>query len=223
MGSAVTRNRGISASTGEYVTFLDDDDVYLPEKVERQVAAMVRADADYSITDLLLVSESERPIEYRRRDYIKGVDQASLMRYHYMHHMTGTDTLMFRKDYLLKIGGFPPIDMGDEFYLMKEAIAASGRFIYLAECGVRAYVHSSAGGMSSGQRKVDFENDLYREKQAHFDEFDAESVAYIKMRHWAVLAFAELRRRRIGQALLCAGRSFIASPSQCVTLVLRLK
>ena len=36
-GVAATRNAGIWAATGEYLTFLDDDDLMLPTKVERQV------------------------------------------------------------------------------------------------------------------------------------------------------------------------------------------
>lgn len=39
-GGCAARNRGIIESKGEFITFLDDDDQYLPEKLELQVQAL---------------------------------------------------------------------------------------------------------------------------------------------------------------------------------------
>ena len=39
-GMSASRNRGIAAARSEFIAFLDADDVYLPEKLERQVAAL---------------------------------------------------------------------------------------------------------------------------------------------------------------------------------------
>jgi len=41
-GTPGARNTGIQASTGEYVAFLDSDDMFLPDKLQLQVAAMDR-------------------------------------------------------------------------------------------------------------------------------------------------------------------------------------
>lgn len=37
MGAAAARNRGIEVASGEFVTFLDGDDLYLPEKLARDI------------------------------------------------------------------------------------------------------------------------------------------------------------------------------------------
>ncbi|HEY3240461.1 MAG TPA: glycosyltransferase family 2 protein, partial [Acidimicrobiia bacterium] len=42
-GLAGARNSGVLATTGELVAFCDDDDEWLPEKLERQVAALAAA------------------------------------------------------------------------------------------------------------------------------------------------------------------------------------
>ena len=71
-GSANTRNVGINLAKGDYVTFLDDDDFYLPDKVKNQVDFMVKGNYDYSVTDLILLNEEGIEIDKRTRqmDYL---------------------------------------------------------------------------------------------------------------------------------------------------------
>lgn len=220
-GSAETRNIGIRASSGAYVTFLDDDDIYLPRKVENQLKYMLRNNSDYCVTDLNLYDESDRLIEKRSRKYIKQNNQSSLLMYHLMYHITGTDTMMFKRDYLVGIGGFPQIDVGDEFYLMQKSIEAGGRFSYLPECDVKAYVHTTTLGLSSGDSKIEGENALYKHKKVYFNQLSYKNKKYIIMRHYAVLAFAEIRRKNYGKFLNYAVRSFLVSPINCFRLLLQ--
>lgn len=219
-GSAKTRNIGIEAAESEYVTFLDDDDVYLADKVKRQVEFMEKGEYDYSITDLVLYNERNKEIDRRVRSYITDTSVDSLRGYHLKYHMTGTDTMMFRKEYLSKIGGFAPIDVGDEFYLMQRAIEGGGKFGYLSGCDIKAYVHTGEDGLSSGDGKIKGENALYEYKKGFFDKVDARTRRYIRMRHYAVLAFAELRRKKLVPFAVNAFKSFVSAPISCVKLFL---
>lgn len=211
-GSAKTRNIGIEAAEGEYITFLDDDDVYLPDKLKKQVEFMKNGGYDYSITDLYLYNEDGKEIDRRVRSYIKDTSLGALRMYHLKYHMTGTDTMMFTKEYLQKIGGFAPIDVGDEFYLMHRAIEGGGSFGYLPGCEIKAYVHTGEGGLSSGEGKIKGENALYAYKKTLFNQLRPEDVRYIKMRHFAVIAYAQLRRKNYAGFVWNALKSFVVSP-----------
>lgn len=223
LGSAEARNAGIDAAEGEYITFLDDDDEYMPEKVERQYDFTLKGGYDYTVTDLELYYEDGELCERRRRDYLADPGERTLLCCHLMYHITGTDTIMFRAEYLRGIGCFAPIDMGDEFYLMLRAITGEGKFGYLPECHVKAYVHRGEGGLSSGPAKIDGENSLFEYKKQYFNSLSKRYVRFIKMRHHAVLSFALLRSGHlfgfVGQAIL----AFACAPVQSVRMYMKLR
>lgn len=223
-GSAETRNVGIRAAQGEYVAFLDDDDRYLPPRIEQQLADMLASGADYGLTDLELFNQYEKPIGKRIRGYIEDTDPKNLLRYHLMYHMTGTDTLMFRTDYLKRIGLFPQIDVGDEFYLMERAILEGGKLCYSPHCHVRAYVHEGEEeGLSSGDGKIEGENALYEEKKKYFGELSGRDVRFIKVRHHLVLAFARLRQKKRLSCLKHVLRAMLISPAAAVKVYKKTK
>lgn len=221
-GSAKSRNIGIDASKGEYITFLDDDDVYLPKKIENQIKQMIDEKADFSITNLQLCNEDDSILEFRKRDYILTSNSKNLLLYHLKYHMTGTDTLMFKRDYLVSFGGFELIDIGDEFYLMVKAIEQGGKLVYCNECDVKAYVHQF-GGLSSGKQKIEGENRLFEFKKAFFDRMSLIDKRYIKMRHHAVLAFAYKREGNKIKFFLEGIKAFLISPFQCIKLLRGLR
>ena len=219
-GSAQSRNIGIDLSQGEYITFLDDDDLYLPDKIRNQLNAMIKSEADYSLMDLSLFYENESLCEIRTRDYLLDPKEKNdLLVCHLKYHLTGTDTMMFRATYIRAFGGFEPIDVGDEFYLMLKAIEAKGTFIYCKTCDVKAYVHLGGGGLSSGQQKIEGEKRLFAFKKRYFPKMRAKDRRYIRMRHHAVLAFAY---KRWGRSLSClkeGALSVFFAPLQCFRLL----
>ena len=54
-GLAGGRNSGILAGTGELVAFCDDDDEWLPTKVEKQVEALAASDALTAVTGIIVL------------------------------------------------------------------------------------------------------------------------------------------------------------------------
>ena len=223
IGSAKTRNKGIVESKGEFVTFLDDDDLYLPKKIENQINQMIAESADYSLMNLALYYEDDTLSEIRKRDYLLSNESKNLLFYHLKYHMTGTDTMMFRKEYLMSFGGFEALDVGDEFYLMMRAIISGGKFVYCNTCDVKAYVHTETEGLSSGKAKIDGENRLYRFKKQYLLNLSKRDKRYIRMRHFAVLSFAYLRMKNFILFFVYGCFSFFISPKDCFILLKKRK
>ena len=57
-GAAYCRNKGIELSKGEYIAFLDSDDLWMPEKLEKQVEFMIANNCDFSFTEYQIIKEN---------------------------------------------------------------------------------------------------------------------------------------------------------------------
>jgi glycosyltransferase involved in cell wall biosynthesis len=52
-GACVARNRGVQLSKGKYVAFLDSDDAFLPNKIEKQISCLCQTNAQLCATDYI--------------------------------------------------------------------------------------------------------------------------------------------------------------------------
>jgi glycosyltransferase involved in cell wall biosynthesis len=62
LGVATSRNRGVDAVAGEHIAFIDHDDVWHPEKLERHLARHRAADAAVVYSDLRTVRPDGQPL-----------------------------------------------------------------------------------------------------------------------------------------------------------------
>lgn len=211
LGGSEARNEGVKAARGEYLAFLDDDDEFLPEKTEKQLAYMLENNLDMSFSDFKLVDDDGRVMDYRQFSDIPAFDRESLFKYHMLRHMTGTTTFMYRAEALRRIGGFQKAATGQEFYLMQRTIEQGLKIGYLPGDFITAHYHGE-GRISSGPGKVTGENALYQFKKRYFDRLTPRERRFVRFRHWAVLTIVYLRDGQRFRMLGAAIMMFLTSP-----------
>ena len=60
-GAAVSRNRALREAKGKWIAFLDSDDLWLPEKLEKQIAFMEQNNCRFSYTNYIEIDENSVP------------------------------------------------------------------------------------------------------------------------------------------------------------------
>lgn len=80
MGAALSRNRAMREARGEWIAFLDSDDLWEPEKLEKQIAFMKDNGYVFSYHEYERVDEEGKPLHI----YVSGPDVVDKRRmYHY--------------------------------------------------------------------------------------------------------------------------------------------
>ena len=104
LGLPAARNIGLKHSKGKYIAYLDDDDEWKPEKMQKQVELAERLNSDYAIIYCgLEVKDESGRIVALNMPRLKGTIRDEIVK-------KGLNTIpssfLFRKEALLRIDGF---------------------------------------------------------------------------------------------------------------------
>ena len=109
VGGAAARNRGIEAARGRWIAFLDDDDRWLPHKVERQLA-MLQADDRASAVSCAYYYKAR----FRKTTVVPVAPVDAIDVLLVDNRLGGASVCMAAADTLRAIGGFDPCLRGSQ-------------------------------------------------------------------------------------------------------------
>jgi len=209
-GACAARNAGIHAARGRYVAFLDDDDAWFVDKLERQVACFAASEPDVALVygGFRRVSE-EGPGEVVRPD-----GRAHRWRDLLMRNGIGTTSLvMCRRTALLEVGGFDDQLPSMQDFDLYIRLAQRFPFGYVEEPLLDKHRHAGAtiGKDSAGILRA---NEVFYAK--HRALFEADRGVHHQRLRW--FAFQALRAGRIGQARRLFWSAWRLRPADLATL-----
>ena len=146
-GAPYSRNKGLSEAKGNYIMFLDDDDIILPTKIEEQIDYF-ETSKDKNLGVVTCDVRYKRPdINEVKRNRKKGWLYKDLLKAYCVY---GTETMLIKKEHLQSIGGFDTSLESNQEYDLQIRLSKSCTYSYVPK--VLAEKHTS-------QRQISFNFD----------------------------------------------------------------
>lgn len=118
-GSAA-RNTGFFASTGEFISFLDDDDVYLPGRLSKVIELLRHQPRNVGAVYCGFLGWNSKINNLER--YNEGDLTEDFLNLNFLNHYVHTNTVTYRRESVLKLNGF------DESYRRHQDLEFNLRF-----------------------------------------------------------------------------------------------
>lgn len=192
-GANHARNIGIKAAEGEYIAFLDDDDEWMPKKLELQIQEFVKNDRIglvYTGIQIIYHRDNGKDIMY----YSLPKKRGNLSKDILINNWIGTtSSVIIKKTIFEKVGGFDETLKALQDYDLWIRVCQVAEVGAVSEPLVRYHNYSWSKQISSDINKYEESVDLIKMKYANYFKNDKDLLKQHEMRFYIVLAQKALR------------------------------
>lgn len=174
---AVPRNRGIKAAKGEWIAFLDSDDMWEPNKLEKQFDLLYKSKCNAACTNAWRVIPSKGKSGSYLQIEQQNISLPVLLKTNYVI----CSSVLVRKSILDDVGGFPEAERlkAIEDFALWLRVATKTEFAYLPEPLI-SYTDDAANSIrvdaKENVQRENVMNDFYAWFKTQSNQNDKDSV-----------------------------------------------
>lgn len=202
INGAAARNCGILHSKGEMIAFLDDDDVWLPIKLEKQVLLLNSLGNEYGAVSCLATFKNNGNVirktnMYSEKDLHKKVLERKVSIY--------TCTILFKRKALIKTGVFDErLNRHQDLqlfldHLLKYKIKLLPEHLVIINTDV-------GGNRPSGSDLIAIKENFFDIMKKHFNKYEDRTIKRIKAAHYFEVILVFLREKEFISAVQMLSR-----------------
>lgn len=188
-GGSLSRNLGIARSSGDYITFLDDDDEYYPEKIKKQLEFYLD---NFPNNDGFISCQMSVFLNGKFKRKVKThFDRQNLLFSAVSEKILGTPSLFIPREKLFSVGLFTDRPKGQEWDLVIKLVENGCLFEHQREALVRVNVSTdSITTIKNVEKKLIGIEGIYLKQKNYFKYFSNREVSAINHGYYIKLANA---------------------------------
>lgn len=178
-GGCEARNKGLEIARGEYINFLDDDDVLLPSKIEKQVELIKNNNEKLAVVGCCAVIKNKFGKNVRIERPIFGDD---ILYSQLKHNICTTSLNLINRCICTKCGGFKYIESSQEHLFLINIFNEKATFDFVDEVLVEIN-HHSGPRISTNSKKPIGAIKLAKYVETYYDRYTLSQVNILKLSH----------------------------------------
>lgn len=209
LGGAGTRNKGIESSNGEFIAFLDDDDIWANNKLELQMYKIKESNESVLCTCGLKVVYSKSKLEYFNFPKVESANFKSML----LNNKVGiTSTALVRRSALDKVGYFDTNLPAREEYELWIRLSKLGNIVSVNKPLLDYFVHENQKQISANIDKFIIANSLIQKKYSEeYKEFPSKKMKQLKSDNFFQYSTIAINNRSNSKAIKFITKSLMAS------------
>lgn len=205
---AAARNTGINASHGEYIAFLDDDDWFLPEKIEKQVSYLEKHSEFAGVYNFELNEDKE----ILANPYEGNTSKPLLL---LKSHMP-TSSLCFRTEAVKAICGFDESFRRHQDYEFLLRFFAAGYKIGCLQEYLNCRGTNQGENIPTLEKQLEIKEYFFEKFHDVIDSIEREDKGFTKRlyaTHYGNVAWFAIKQKRYGIFISLLNKYFWKSPA----------
>lgn len=179
-GGCVARNTGLQEATGKYVNFLDDDDIFYPEKIEKQVVRFENSNETLAVVGCFAnIKDNDGNVKRIEKVEVKGDVFIKQLAY----NVCTTSIALINREVCIKSGGFIKIPSSQEHLFFIKIFEVNPYYDYIPEPLIDI-IHHDGERVSNNKNKPLGAIELFNYVKTYFNKLDENKIKDISIEHY---------------------------------------